>query len=158
MASGSGNGRICGGCVVYYVGMKDLPDSANSLVVRTDFSDEAAWARICGEIEAPVGEFRAYVSFVSDPDFDGLSISALTSLGQRDPTRGYMFIVDRISLTDAEHPILVLDLADEPEPTFRVVPREMWSVENNLSIANMDWLDFADSVDADGVFRGFPDA
>jgi len=136
--------------------MKDLPDSANTLVVRTDFSDEAAWARICDEIEAPVGEFRAYVWFVSDPDFDGLSISELTSLGQR-AHRSFMFVVDRISLTDAEHPILVLDLADEPEPSFRVVPREMWSVENNLSIANMDWSDYADSADADGVFRGFPD-
>jgi len=33
----------------------------------------------------------------------------------------------------------------------------MWSVENNLSISNMDFSDFADSADADGVFRGFPD-
>jgi len=137
--------------------MKDLPDSADTLVVRTDFSDEAAWARICDEIEAPVGEFRAYVWFVSDPDFDGLSIDTLISLGRRDPNRSFMFVVDRISLTDAEHPILVLDLADEPEPSFRVVPREMWSVQNNLSIANMDWSDFAESADADGVFRGFPD-
>jgi hypothetical protein len=38
--------------------MKDLPDSEHAVVVRTDFSDEAAWARIRGEIEAPVGEFR----------------------------------------------------------------------------------------------------
>jgi uncharacterized protein DUF6924 len=31
----------------------------------------------------------------------------------------------------------------------------MWGVENNLSLANMDFEEFADSVDADGVFRGF---
>lgn len=137
--------------------MKELPDSKDSLVVRTDFSDEAAWARICSEIESPVGEFRAYVTFVSDPDFDGLSVSALTSLSQRGPYRSFMFVVDRFSLTDAEHPILVLDLAGEPGRTFRVVTSEMWSVENNLSISNMDFSDFADSADADGVFRGFPD-
>ncbi len=154
IAWGSGAGRVRGGYVVYCVGMKDLPDSTDTLVVRTDFSDEATWTLVRSEIEDSV----AYVLFVSDPDFDGLSISALTSLGQRDPTRGYMFIVDRISLTDAEHPILVLDLADEPEPTFRVVPREVSSIDNNLSIANMDWSDFADSADADGVFRGFPGA
>jgi hypothetical protein len=136
--------------------MKDLPDSENSLVVRTDFLDESAWARICREIEAPVGEFRAYVSYVSDPDFDGLSRSALTSLGQRGPYRSFMFVVDQVSLTDAEHPILVLDLADKPGQTFRVIPREMWSVENNLSISNMDFSDFAESADSDGVFRGFP--
>ena len=30
------------------------------------------------------------------------------------------------------------------------------SRENNLSIANMDFREFAESVDPDGVFRGFP--
>lgn len=49
----------------------------------------------------------------------------------------------------------MVDLDDEPGRTFRVIPRELWSVENNLSIANMDYRDFADSVGADGVFRGF---
>ncbi len=167
--------------------MKDFPATEDSLVLRTDFSDEAAWARIRGEIEAPVGEFQAYVSFVSDPDFDGLSISALTSLAQRAANRSFMFVVDHVCLTDAEHPILVLDLGDgdledgdlgdgdledgdlededlgdedlgdEPGRTFRVVPRKMGSVQNNLSIANMGFYEFADSVDADGVFRGFPD-
>lgn len=138
--------------------MKDLPDSEDSLVVRTDFSDDAAWASIRSEIETPVGEFQAYVSFVSDPDYDGLGISELTSLRRRGPYRSFMFVVDQACLTDAEHPILVLDLADEPGRSFRVIPREMWGVENNLSISNMDFADFADSADADGVFRGFPDA
>ena len=30
------------------------------------------------------------------------------------------------------------------------------SIEANLSIANMDFGEFAGSVGADGVFRGFP--
>ena len=138
--------------------MKDLPDSDDALVIRTDFSDETAWARVCSEIEAPVGEFRAYVSFVSDPDFAELSSSALTSLAQRGPYRSFIFVVDQVSLTDPEHPILVLDLVGEPGRTFRVIPREMWGVENNLSIANMDFEDFAVGAGADGVFRGFPEA
>jgi hypothetical protein len=32
----------------------------------------------------------------------------------------------------------------------------MWGVENNLSIANMDFEEFADAVGPDGIFRGFP--
>ena len=32
----------------------------------------------------------------------------------------------------------------------------VWDQWNNLSIANMDFDDFANSVDHDGVFRGFP--
>jgi hypothetical protein len=63
-----------------------------------------------------------------------------------------------VSLTHPEHPILVVDLFDEPGRTFRVVPSEMWSVENNLSIANMGFEDFVGAVDRDGVFRGFPEA
>ena len=137
--------------------MKDLPDSADTLVVRTDFSDEAAWTRIRDEIEAGARGFRAYVSFVSDPDFDGLDIGTLTSLGRRNPYWSCLFVVDRVSLTDPEHPILLLDLADEPERTFRVVPWEVSSIDANLSLANMGWSDFADNADVDGVFRGFPD-
>jgi hypothetical protein len=135
--------------------MKDLPDSNAALVVRTDFSDENAWALICSEIEAAVGEFRAYVSYVCDPDFAGLSISTLTSLAQSGPYRSFIFVVDQLAVTNPEHPIVVVDLVDEPGRTFRVIPRETCSVENNLSISNMDFAEFADSADPDGVFRGF---
>lgn len=50
----------------------------------------------------------------------------------------------------------MVDLYDDPGRTFWVIPREMRSVENNLSNANMDYREFADSVAAAGVFRGFP--
>ncbi|MFF4054379.1 DUF6924 domain-containing protein [Streptomyces sp. NPDC001668] len=33
--------------------------------------------------------------------------------------------------------------------------RPLWSMENNLSGANMDFEEFADAVEEDGVFRGF---
>jgi len=64
--------------------------------------------------------------------------------------------VDRVALTDPEHPILVVDLMDQPGRTFRVIPSEAWGVENNLSIANMGFEEFAEAADEDGVFRGFP--
>jgi hypothetical protein len=50
---------------------------------------------------------------------------------------------------------LVVDLFEEPGRTFRAVPSAIQSIENNLSIANMDFWEFADNVDAAGVFRGF---
>jgi hypothetical protein len=31
----------------------------------------------------------------------------------------------------------------------------LWAVENNLSLANMDYEEFAEAVDAQGIFRGF---
>jgi hypothetical protein len=39
---------------------------------------------------------------------------------------------------------------------FRCIPPELWGIDNNLNIANMDWAEFADAVDENGVFRGFP--
>jgi len=42
-----------------------------------------------------------------------------------------------------------------PGRAFRCVVTEVASIEVNLSIANMDFHEFADSVGEDGVFRGF---
>ena len=69
----------------------------------------------------------------------------------------FMFVVDKITLSHPDNPILVIDLIGEPGRTFRVIPSAMWGVENNLSIANMDFADFADHTDSDGIFRDFPE-
>jgi len=138
--------------------VKPLPQTENSLVLRTDFSESAAWSDICAEIQQPVGEFMAYVECVSDPEYEGLQPEQLVSASALGPYRGYVFVVDRTTLTHPEHPILVVDLHNEPGRTFRVIPAEMWAIENNLSLANMDFDEFADAVDEDGVFRGFPES
>jgi hypothetical protein len=52
-------------------------------------------------------------------------------------------------------PLVAVDMHDEPGRWFRVVPGRISSVENNLSLANMHFGEFADHVDPDGVFRGF---
>lgn len=138
--------------------MKPIPRSDNSLVLRTDFSDAVAWESLCTAIREPAGKykFRAYVEFVSDPEYDRIDMDQLLSI-TRGANLSFIFIVDRIALVQPDHPILVVDLLAEPGRKFRVIPSEMWSVENNLSIANMDFEEFAEAVDADGVFRGFPD-
>lgn len=53
--------------------MKHIPETENSLVLRADFSDDAARESLCRAIQEPVGEFRAYVDFLSDPQYDGLT-------------------------------------------------------------------------------------
>ena len=103
-------------------------NSDTSPVIRTDFAHDDEWTRVRAAIVAPQ------------------------------------------TLTHHERPILVVNLYDWVEEledteddgrgprygaTFRVIPAEMWSVQNNLSLLNMDWSDFADSVDDDGIFRGF---
>ncbi len=135
--------------------MKKIPATDKSLALRTDFSDESAWQEVCAAIQRPVGEFRAYVDFVNDPDFAGMGSKEVSAFLSGDPDRVFVFIIDHVTLTQPEHPILVVDVFDEPGRTFRVIPSEAWNVENNISLANIDFVDFANSVDADGVFRGF---
>lgn len=136
--------------------MKPLPRTENSLVLRTDFSNDAVWETVCLEIRKPVGEFRAYVDCVSDANYAGLNVEDVVALASKDKDRTFLFVVDELTITSQEHLILVIDLCNEPGQSFRVIPLAMWSVENNLSITNMDFEEFADNSDSSGVFRGFP--
>jgi hypothetical protein len=136
--------------------MKKIPTTENAFALRTDFSNEAAWDDLCAAIQEPNGEFgfTATVDFISDPEYTSLTPEQLPPLLSKDSHWTFAFIIDRDALTLSHHPILVVDLVDEPGRFFRVIPSEMWSVENNLSIANMDFTEFADAVDQDGVYRG----
>ncbi|WP_432423041.1 DUF6924 domain-containing protein [Streptomyces pseudovenezuelae] len=66
-----------------------------------------------------------------------------------------LVLADSATFASPECPLLVLDLRGEQGRCVRVVAAELWSIENNLSGANMDFEEFADAVDDDGVFRGF---
>lgn len=136
--------------------MKNLPQTNSSLLLRTDYSDDAAWAALCEAVQQPNEDgFMAYVECLSDTTYDRLTVEQLVALCPKGD-RSFAFLADEKTFADPERPILVVDLYDQPGRTFRVIPREMWGVENNLSLANMDYFEFAESVDPDGVFRGFP--
>lgn len=136
--------------------MLTLPDTPYTLVLRTDFSDEEAWDAVCAASMAPsVDGFAASLAFVSHPAFADLSPQQVAAL-PKVTYRSFLLLVDNVTITHAETPLVALDLLHEPGRWFRVVPGEIWSIENNLSIANMDFSEFADAVDPDGVFRGFP--
>lgn len=136
--------------------MLKWPDTGNPVLLRTDFSDDAAWASLCKATQSPSAEdFQAKIDCVSDRSFDGLAVKQVVSLTQGGSSHSFAFMADRLTITDSERPILVVDLTHEPGRTFRVIPSQTWAVENNLSLANMDFSEFADNVDPDGVFRGF---
>lgn len=134
--------------------MPKLPDAENALVVRTDFSDQGAWETVQREIIEPVDGFQAYVHFVDDRELSGLSLPEIVKAAGHD--RSYVMVVDRTAIESSEHPVLVIDLYDEPGRTFRALPSCVQSIENNLSISNMDFEEFARAVGKDGIFRGFP--
>jgi hypothetical protein len=134
--------------------MKALPETEDPILLRTHFTDEKAWKALCAAIQKPVGEFQAHLSPLSDRVYDGLDAKAVVKLASK-TDHACVFIADRVALTSKDHAVLVVDLVDEPGRTFRVIPTEAWGVENNLSLANMDFAEFAEAAGKDGVFRGF---
>lgn len=136
-----------------------LPVTDNPLVIRTDFDDETAWQTLCKAVCATVqdgaDQFYAYVDFVDDNKYQGLSKQRLLKLVSDPYNHSFLFIADRLTLTHPEFPILVVDLYASRGREFRALPTQVQAIQNNLSIANMDFADFAEAVDADSIFRGF---
>ena len=141
-----------------------------ALLVRTDFTDDHAWDQVQEEAQREYGPdgFQANIEPVSDPAWGGATwetVKAAAPVGYEGPS--VLFIADSITFASPEHLILVVDLQDKylsqaefPEiadrTPFRCIPPALWSVENNLSIANLDWEDFTEDTDDDGVYRGYP--
>lgn len=135
--------------------MPTLPALDRSLLVRTAFSDDATWQKLADEAQRENQDgFRAYVEPINDPSFDGAGWETIKEAIPASPSgAAVLFVADGVALSSPDYPILVVDLVGGRAP-FRSIPSELWGIDNNLNIANMDWQDFADRVDEDGVFRG----
>ncbi|WP_410671582.1 DUF6924 domain-containing protein [Amycolatopsis sp. cmx-4-68] len=138
--------------------MTSLPSTP--VLVRTWFGDNGAWQALAREVATPSEDgFSANVTLVDDPAFAGLSPEALRAAQTAGPI--VSFLADEVTLTSAEHPVLAVWVLPHQDGDrrdlrpFRVVPAELWSVENNINLANLDWADFTGSAGGDGVFRGF---
>ena len=91
---------------------------------------------------------------VDDSRFEGRTVAELLAADDW-PDAAVLFVADRQALSTAEHPILCVDLLEERGRSFRCAASQVCGVENNLSLANMDFEEFVENTDADGVFRGF---
>jgi hypothetical protein len=145
-------------------GMLPMPeDSLNSLVVRTDYADDAAWSAVRTAITTPVGldpvsgefDFQAFVEFADDRRYEGMTVDQLLARVPEGTHHRVFFVVDRETLTDPEHPVLAVDLGREPGRTFRVIPPWMWDVQNNLAISNTDWESYVEGAGEDEIYRGW---
>jgi hypothetical protein len=154
--------------------MKPLPLANETLFVRTDFSDATAWRNVCAEVQVlqpdvqevlgifatvnkALGQFLGMpgpsLHIVDDLDYRDATIEQLVDLCQNETGRIVMFVADRVTITQAKHPILVVDLFEKPGQTFRTLPTHVFEIDGNLSTANMDWKDFAGAVDEENIYR-----
>ena len=135
--------------------MDRFVEAESTPVIRTDFSDQAAWLATVRETVARHGLFRANVRIMDDRSFDGVAREDIPARLPPGADHLFIFIVDSLTIAHPEHPLLVVDLYDAARPAFRAIPSEIGSIETNLSLANMDFREFAESADTDGIFRGF---
>lgn len=109
-------------------------------------------------IQKPVGifRFRANVEFLADAQYAGISKKQLLELIPKDYNHPFIILVDQIAIALPDHPLLIVDLCEGSGREFRAIPSEIQGIENSLSIANMDFQEFAEAVNEDNIFRGFP--
>lgn len=125
-------------------------------MVRTGYTDNQGWSDLQSVVVSENEDgFRAYVEVVDDiawedAGWERLRHAALTT----DERATVLFIADNAALKP-DYPIMVVDLVDLSHEPFRCIASELWAVENNLNIANMNWEEFAEIALIDGVFRGF---
>jgi hypothetical protein len=136
--------------------MRRLPRTSDSLLVRTDFSNDVAWASLLDAVAHETEDgFRAHVTPVADWRFADASWMVLTrAVARNRDAAAVLFVADRPSMNASDHPVLVVSLTSSRAP-FRCIASQLWGVENNLNISNMGWDEFAEQTDSEGIFRGF---
>jgi hypothetical protein len=123
-------------------------------LLRTDGSRPDRWDALLARIRTPNADgFLAYVEPITDPALEGLDEEELRRLPRDEDAEHFVLVADERALAEDDFPIVVVDISGENRPSFRVTATCLWAVENNLSLANMDWAEFADATDADGVYR-----
>lgn len=137
-------------------GVPRLPEGEDVPVVRTDFTDEAAWrdalARVTAEYAWGSGDPEAAlpVTPIDDPRYRDLTPDQLRLLVPRDVDWPMLVVADAETMASTRRHLLLVNLdADSLGPIARATPAATVEMATNLWIGNMDWEDFAGDPDYD---------
>jgi hypothetical protein len=97
---------------------------------------------------AQQGGFLANVALVDDRSYEGLTPESVLDLFPAEYQHPLLVLADPVAVASTDLPLLVVDLRRERGRCVRVVAAELWSIENNLFGANMDFEEFAGTVAA----------
>ncbi|MBK0376365.1 hypothetical protein I3215_26390 [Streptomyces sp. RB110-1] len=145
------------------------------LVIRTDFTDDAAWREVVAALARAVEgerEWESAVHLVEDRRWEGVPGDLALAAAARDEELGVVFLADDVTMRSPLRPLLALDLGadddqdldpvhyqeliDSPPPReVRVVPDAVHMVHGNMQLANVDFAEFVEdaAADPDGVVR-----
>ena len=74
---------------------KAIAETEQTLLLRTHFGDDAAWKKLCALVTKKVGEFQAYVTPLSDRQYDGISVKEIVKLAKRN--HAFVLVADVIA-------------------------------------------------------------
>lgn len=109
--------------------MKSILNTENPLVLRADFANQTIWEEICLIIQEPVDGFYANVEFLDDFEYEGIAKDDLLSLIPKNYNHNFIVLVDRVAITEVDHPLLVVDLSEGSNESFRAVPTTVQSID-----------------------------
>ena len=135
----------------------NFPTSENALLIRTDFSDKSAWESLVEAVSEPVEPFFFNMEIVDDRANNGATVEQLMGALPEDYPHSFIVIADSVAISQEDHPLLVVDLLDEPGRQLRAIASQVSAIDNNLAIGNMGFEEFAAMADEEGVFRGIPE-
>jgi hypothetical protein len=130
-----------------------LPATELTLLVRTDFTDDASWRALMeahGKLPKNGGddefdlEFQLESVVVDDREFEHLQPGQVPALVPPEEHTIMVALADAETMADPKHPLFVVDLYDTPGQATRVPLAEAGLMAVNLEIANMDFSDFVD--------------
>jgi hypothetical protein len=75
--------------------------------------------------------------------------SCPVELAADDEELTFAFLVDHVTITQPGYPVLAVDLWEEPGRTFRTVPVKVWTIHADLSLATMNFAEYADAAGAE---------
>lgn len=143
--------------------MAPLPLTYAPALLRVDFADDAVWNAVRDAVFAPSAPGDSHLTVIEDRAFEALELAGLAEAPKNYEER-VLIVFDEQCRLHPENPLLIIDwLAETDESdeerylprSLRAVPGQVQTVEVNLTLANMDFDDFAKRTDADGIFRGF---
>ena len=136
--------------------MNQLPRTQNPQIIRTDFSDHSAWEKARSKIRKPYGDNTAGVEFIDKLEYKDLTKEQLLKLIPENYNHNFFIIFDRLAAAMPESPLLIVDLSEEPGREFRADPSQIFGIESNLETSNIWFSEFANFVNEDGIYCGYP--
>jgi hypothetical protein len=134
-----------------------LEPTDRPFVLRVDDSAPQVWDEVVREVTAPAPTtgLVAEVDCVDAAECIGLTEENVRSV-LAEYRHTFVFVADALTMTRPGHPLLVIDLREEDEPSFRALPRTVRAIESRLTSGEADFADFGEMADDedDGVFRG----